>query len=230
MNEQHQLGADSVFAWHWLKADMTTGEGYEPPWTVGETRHCDGAIALCHNGYHHSPTPFDGLDYAPGPILCRVEASVPVEGEGDTYVSRSRRLIAYRNVERELRLFACACAERALMRERERGREPDERSWRAVEVSRRYAMGEADKAELVLAAESAAARSAWSAAWSAALSAARAAAESAAAAAARSAWSAESAAESAAGGTAERAWQKERFNSTMIALFALFALEGGANE
>ena len=159
MNEERQLGEGSVFAWHWLKADMTAGEGDEPPWRLGETRHYDGPVVLCHSGYHHSPTPFDGLDYAPGPILCRVEASVPVEGAVYKSVGRSRRLIASRDVERELRLFACACAERALLRERKQGSEPDERSWRAVEVSRRYAMGDADEAELVLAAESAAARS-----------------------------------------------------------------------
>ena len=41
------------------------------------------------------------------------------------------------------RLFACDCAERALSRERDAGREPDPRSWAAVEIARRYARGEA---------------------------------------------------------------------------------------
>ena len=47
-----------------------------------------------------------------------------------------------------LRLFACVCAERALLRERGAGREPDARSWRAVEVARRHALGTATDAEL----------------------------------------------------------------------------------
>ena len=46
------------------------------------------------------------------------------------------------------RLFACDCAERALLREREAGREPDDRSWNAVRVAREYAMGRATDEEL----------------------------------------------------------------------------------
>jgi hypothetical protein len=47
-----------------------------------------------------------------------------------------------------IRLFACNCAERALTSERDAGREPDERSWEAVAVARRYARGMATDAEL----------------------------------------------------------------------------------
>ena len=71
--------------------------------------------------------------------------------------------------------FACWCAENALRRERRQGREPDERSWKAVEMRRRWLRGEATDEEL-----SAAWSAAESAAWSAAArSAARSAAESA---------------------------------------------------
>jgi len=62
---------------------------------------------------------------------------------------------------RELRLLACDCAERALRWERRAGREPDERSWSVVAVSRRYANGEASDEEL--AAAEAAAWAAWDA-------------------------------------------------------------------
>ena len=50
-----------------------------------------------------------------------------------------------------LRLFAADCAERALLRERTAGREPDSRSWAAVEVARRYARGEATRDDLAAA-------------------------------------------------------------------------------
>ena len=53
--------------------------------------------------------------------------------------------------DREWRLYACDCAERALLREREAGREPDPASWSAVEVSRRFAVGEAAEEELAVA-------------------------------------------------------------------------------
>lgn len=45
--------------------------------------------------------------------------------------------------DRMFRLFACDCAERALLAERAAGREPDARSWESVEVARRYAEGKA---------------------------------------------------------------------------------------
>ena len=56
----------------------------------------------------------------------------------------------------ELRLFAADCAERALLREREVGREPDARSWKALEVARAFIRGEATREELNAAAAAAA--------------------------------------------------------------------------
>lgn len=63
-----------------------------------------------------------------------------------------------------LRLFAADCAERALLAEREAGREPDARSWRAVEVARAFARGEASDDELAsarVAARTAAGAATW---------------------------------------------------------------------
>jgi hypothetical protein len=75
-----------------------------------------------------------------------------------------------------MRLFAGDCAERALTRERDAGREPDERSWAAVDVTRQHDRGQATKDDLdaasaaALAADARAAASdaASAAAWSAA--------------------------------------------------------------
>ena len=53
--------------------------------------------------------------------------------------------------ERVLHLFACWCAEQALIAEREAGREPDPASWVAVEVKRRWVDGAASDEELVAA-------------------------------------------------------------------------------
>jgi hypothetical protein len=52
---------------------------------------------------------------------------------------------------RELRLLACRWAEDPLLRERAAGREPDPRSWVAVEVGRRHADGKATDEELAAA-------------------------------------------------------------------------------
>ena len=66
-----------------------------------------------------------------------------------------------------LREFAAMCADIALTGERNAGREPDPRSWAAVEVALRHAAGDATDEELKLAAWSARSAAAWSAAWSA---------------------------------------------------------------
>jgi len=104
-------------AYHFLRADMTAGNGTEPPWRVGETRKWKGEIEMCKSGYHSSPTWLDALDYAPGPMACIVAVSRPIAWDIDRLASRTRTLVACANVERELRIFACDCAERALQRE-----------------------------------------------------------------------------------------------------------------
>lgn len=99
--------------------------------------------------------------------------------------------------DREIRLFACDCAERSLPIFAERHPD-DKRPRNAIEVARRYANGEATEQELAAAgaaAWDAVGAAAWAAAWDAA-GAARAAAGAAARAAA---------------GAGERAEQKELF-------------------
>ena len=64
-----------MIAYHWLRSDLTTGAGNEPAWALGETRRLKGKLVLCSYGYHHSPTLFDGLEYALGAIACRVDVN-----------------------------------------------------------------------------------------------------------------------------------------------------------
>jgi hypothetical protein len=132
--------------------------------------------------------------------------------------------------DREYRLLACDYAERALALEIEAGREIDPRSWAAVQVARRYAVGGATVAELDAARSAAwyAARSARSAAWYAARSAGSAAGSAAWYAAGSAAWYAAWSAGSAAGSaawyaagsaagsaawSAEHRWQCERIRA-----------------
>ena len=95
--------------------------------------------------------------------------------------------------EATLRALACDFAERALNRERDAGREPDPRSWKAIEVARAYARGEASNAER-------------RAAWAAARDAARSAEGTARDAAWAAAWAAARAARAAAWAAREAAW------------------------
>jgi hypothetical protein len=76
-------------------------------------------------------------------------------GADDTLWAINHSIKTTPELDRILRLFACDCAERALMRERETGLELDNRSWDAVAVLRLYADGKATDEELTAAWEAA---------------------------------------------------------------------------
>mgnify|MGYP000272883170 CR=1 FL=1 len=203
-----------ILAYHFLKSDMCSHAGHEPPWKEGETRTLDGEIVICAHGYHASRTAWDALQFAPGPVLCLVEVE-PVKEHTDKLVSRSRRLIKAVNVERELREFAADCAERVL-HFYEEAYPGDQRPRAAIATARAYARGEATDGEL-----NAAARAAADAA-DAAVYAARAAAYAARAAAyAVAVYAARAAVRAAVDvADAERRWQREQFNVRLAHLFA----------
>ena len=87
---------------------------------------------------------------------------------------------------KQLHLFACNFAEKALEKERKAGREPDKRSWNAIQAKRDWLDGKITDEQLT-AAEAAARDAARDATWAAAWAAARAATWDAAWAAARDA-------------------------------------------
>ena len=203
------MNGKTLKQYHWLREDMTAGSGEEPAWRVGEERTVEGKLSLRERGYHSSPTLWQALEYAPGPVACLVEVSEPAYHDNSKQVSRGRRLLCAANVERGLRLFASDCAERPLLREREAGREPDRRSWAVISVARRYADGQASDQELDAAhdAAHAAAEATAEAAYAtyAATYAAYAAAYAAAKATAYAAYA------------AEREWQRWRFDELVTA-------------
>lgn len=71
------------------------------------------------------------------------------EGQGDARAEIARNISDPNDVGQLLRLLtepdqheaACVFAERALTRERDRGREPDARSWAAIEAKRAWLDG-----------------------------------------------------------------------------------------
>ena len=236
----------SILAYHFLSSDFTAGEGGEPPWEIGETRTVaePSRIILCGYGYHSSPTLRDALEYAPGPLACLVKISEPVKKNDDKQVSASRTLLKAVNIERELRLFACDCAEHVLHLYETR-HPNDPRSREAIETARRFANGKARKQELraawdaardagaawrsglfwdaAQAAGAAARDAAWAAARAAAWNAAWDAAWTAAWAAARdAAWEARDAAYAAARDAAreaEVAWQRQHWDEMFGGIF-----------
>ncbi len=181
-------------AWHWvMKSDTGPVLRDGRPVIVGAWIEHTGKLELCKTGLHASEDILDSLQYAPGAVMCRVECEGDIVRDTDKLVCTRRRVEWLVDGTSLLRLWACDCAERALTREREAGREPDARSWRAIEVARGFAAGTATREELAAASDAAsdAASAAWDAARDAA-SAASAAARAAARAARDAAWAAAS--------------------------------------
>ena len=180
----------------------------------GKWLKVEGEIRPCANGLHLC-TAEHLLRWA-APALYVAEAGKVRVDNGDKIVVQRARLI--RRVDewndKNLRLFAADCAERALRRERKARREPDKRSWDAVRVAREFACGKATMSERAAARDAAwvaAGDAAWDAAWAAAGAAAR---DAAWAAAGDAAWDAARDAAGAAAwdaaGDAEREWQMKR--------------------
>jgi hypothetical protein len=158
------------------------GDGRYPG--VGRwTRHLDPArLEACEYGFHLAKGPQVLSWLAPTLYIAEPCSEHPPVDAADKWVTCRVRLVERldRWDDRTARLFAADCAEAVLLGERASGREPDERSWNAVAVARRFAIGDASAADLVAARDAAraardaagaardAARDAAGAAWDAA--------------------------------------------------------------
>ena len=178
--------------------------------TPGEWVSVQGDLVPCQNGLHLVRA--SGLLEWASAKLCTAEHEGEcVEKDANVLVCRKARLIAYIDTwnDRNLRLFACDCAERVLPIF-EKYYPDDKRTRQAIETARRYANGEATQKELA-AARAAAGAAVWAAAWAAAGDAAGDAARAAAGdAAGAAAWDAASPEAWDAAVATERAWQQQR--------------------
>jgi hypothetical protein len=227
-----------IRAYHFLSDDMRAEEdiiaGQDEPWHRGELRTFvpmklddgDGGL-ISVSGYHSSPTLWDAMMQADGSIACAVEISDPISTDGDiqqgfSQTSILRKLIAATDLTAELRLFACACAQRVLVIF-ETSYPRDDRPRRAISTALDYAQHRATaddlKNALTIACDAAeraagqariAALSAFGTTFSdphdAAMTAMR-----------NAAWAVDGRGTPASG--TERAWQREYFNSQFAHIF-----------
>jgi len=121
--------SDKEIGWLWLPAHTEV--------KVGQTLTAEGLEYV-------SPRALDALQRYPGTTICRIDQSGTV--------------LAMADATTVLHEFACWSAEQALLGERKAGREPDKRSWAAIETKRKWLRGEATDEEL---------DAAWDAAWDA---------------------------------------------------------------
>ena len=96
-------------AWHFLPAmgQLANGGG---PVKLGEWLQYEGDLILCQQGYHASRRLIDALNYAPGPIACRVEVAGHIIKDDDKFVAQRRRVIVWCDATEVLRRFARPCA------------------------------------------------------------------------------------------------------------------------
>jgi Immunity protein Imm5 len=153
-----------------MRSDEDIVAGRDEPWRIGEMRTYvpvrlvagDGEF-VTEAGYHSAPSLWDAMMLADGPIACAVEVSDPISTGGDReqgyfQISSSRKLLAAIDLSSELRLFACACAERVLSifeTAYPRDARPRQAISIALDYARQRATAEDLKAALVLARDAA---------------------------------------------------------------------------
>jgi hypothetical protein len=151
-------------AWHFLPADCRLRYGDGRPITTGSVVSVGDPSLLepCRYGMHASLDIIDALDYAPGPVLCRVELTGRIIDDGDKHCAESRRVVWMSDPERSdyvMRKFARRCALDVAD------------LWETPDIVRRYL--ETGDESIWAAAWAAAHPAAWDAAWAAAWAAAR---------------------------------------------------------
>jgi hypothetical protein len=131
-----------------VSLSMASCHGGDGAWAIGVERRVAPPLEPCRHGLHVCR--IEHLSrWIVGGIVLEVEIAGEIVDERDKIVVESATPVRVvgKLTPRLLREFACDCAERALLRAREAGREPDPRSWAAIEVARRFARGEATIAE-----------------------------------------------------------------------------------
>lgn len=113
---------ERVLAWHWLRDDGNLAH-VSPPQKVIERIYTCGnlPLKLCEYGMHGSVHALDGLKYAEGAVVCRVELWGDIERDADKLCARYRKVLWMADATSTLHEFAGQAAEAALLRERQSG-------------------------------------------------------------------------------------------------------------
>ncbi len=93
----------TIEAWHFVGNTLRDGRPIPPD---GEWLVHTGPVKICSTGLHASRRPAHALEYAPGPVLCRVECDDIVTEDGDKFVCRRRRIIQRADITETLRYYA----------------------------------------------------------------------------------------------------------------------------
>ncbi len=92
-----------IAAWHFVGDALRDGR---PIPADGEWLVHTGPVEICATGLHASRRPAHALQYAPGPVLCRVECDDVVDEGDDKLVCRRRRIVQRADITETLRYYA----------------------------------------------------------------------------------------------------------------------------
>ena len=137
-----------MITYHFVGTTLRDGR---PVPSDGEWLVHDGPVVLCESGLHASPTPWEALRYAPGPVLCEVEIDGEIVRGDDKMAATRRRIVRRVDLTEVLRAYARDEARRVL------------HLWDAPNVVREYL--ETGDETIRAAARDAARDAAWAAAW-----------------------------------------------------------------
>ena len=145
----------ATLAWYFAADNGRETYGRRRKIEVGKRLAVRGTPVPCQYGMHASVLPLDALSQAHGTLVCRVEIGGGIANDGDKIVGQWRHTFAMADASEVLHEFACYCADRALNAERAAGREPDSRSWAAVQAKRDWLAGLIDDEQLKAASKAA---------------------------------------------------------------------------
>ena len=98
----------TLLAWHFCGDTLRDGR---PIPADGVTLRHDGEIVPCKSGLHASERLIDALQYAPGPLLCRVRlGGKMVPHGGDKFAAAERTILWRFDATEVLRAFGLQCA------------------------------------------------------------------------------------------------------------------------
>ena len=84
---------DTVTGWYFSEEARLLRYGDARPIALGVTHEVDAPIEFCERGLHASVRAIDALDFAPGPIVWRVELSGEIKLGDDKCVATHRKYI-----------------------------------------------------------------------------------------------------------------------------------------
>ena len=94
---------------YWFSREDGTTKHLEDPAEVGKTHTFEGDPVPCQAGLHFSPTPWDAVQYACGPIMWEVEGpddAVPHGDPIDKHAGKWRKYLRRVDLAKTCRLFA----------------------------------------------------------------------------------------------------------------------------